>query len=46
MVLEKEVGKDPTKMGVGKIERLRAGFEKYGWLIQQIIDIAKKALGT
>jgi len=44
-VLEKEVVKAPAKRDVDKIEQLRVGFEKYGWLIPFIIDITKKALG-
>jgi hypothetical protein len=46
LVLERELAKDPEKIDASKVQRLRAGFEKYGWLIPIIIEITKKALGT
>lgn len=44
LVLEREIGKGKEKIDKSKIQRLRKGFEKYGWLIPIIIDIIKKGL--
>jgi hypothetical protein len=44
LVLEKEVAKGRERIDSGKIQRLRATFEKYAWLAPVIIDIVKKAL--
>ncbi len=45
-MLERELGKDPKQIDKGKIERIRQGFEKYGWLIPTIVEIIAKGLGT
>lgn len=42
LVLERELAKGQGNIDKGKIQRLKEGFEKYGWLIPTVIDILKK----
>jgi hypothetical protein len=45
-ILEKEMGKEQGQRDKGKIERIRQGLEKYGWLLPTIVEIIAKGLGT
>jgi hypothetical protein len=45
-MLEKELEKEREQRDKGKIERIRQGLEKYGWLIPTIAGIIAKAFST
>ena len=45
-MLEKELGKGQKEIDKSKVERIRQGFEKYGWLIPTIAEIIAKGLGA